>query len=121
MGIQVQSVFGRKIKGLALALMAMGLSACGQSNSDAKEASAEADKGEVVVFSARKQHLIEPLFNEFTKETGIKVNFITDSPQPLLARGAPGIDRRACPAPQAGASRCRGASSADTSGVPPSA
>ena len=93
MGIQEQGVFGRKVKGLALALMAMGLSACGQNNSDSKEASAEAGNGEVVVFSARKQHLVEPLFNEFTKETGIKVNFITDSPQPLLARIGASQDR----------------------------
>ncbi|MDX1656171.1 MAG: extracellular solute-binding protein, partial [Candidatus Competibacteraceae bacterium] len=41
---------------------------------------------EVVVYSARKEQLIEPLFKAFTEQTGIEVNYITDSEGPLLAR-----------------------------------
>jgi len=40
----------------------------------------------VVVFSARKQHLIEPLFKQFTQDTGIEVDYITDNAQPLISR-----------------------------------
>jgi len=41
---------------------------------------------EVVVYSARKDHLIKPLFDAFTAETGIPVRFITDKEGPLLER-----------------------------------
>lgn len=41
---------------------------------------------EVVVYSARKEHLIKPLFEAFENETGIKVKYITDKAGPLLQR-----------------------------------
>ena len=41
---------------------------------------------EVVVYSARKEHLIKPLFDAYTKKTGVKIRYITDSAAPLLAR-----------------------------------
>ncbi len=41
---------------------------------------------ELVVYSARKEHLITPLFDEYTKETGTKISFITDKAGPLLQR-----------------------------------
>ena len=41
---------------------------------------------EVVVYSARKAHLIEPLFKRFTRETGINVTFLTDKAGPLVQR-----------------------------------
>ena len=41
---------------------------------------------ELVVYSARKEHLIKPLFDEYTKETGTKISFITDKAGPLLQR-----------------------------------
>ncbi|MDZ7751125.1 MAG: Fe(3+) ABC transporter substrate-binding protein [Gammaproteobacteria bacterium] len=41
---------------------------------------------EVVVYSARKEHLIKPLFDAFTAETGINVRYVTDKAGPLLAR-----------------------------------
>jgi iron(III) transport system substrate-binding protein len=40
----------------------------------------------VVVYSARKDHLVKPLFDAFTQETGIPVQFITDKEGPLLER-----------------------------------
>ncbi len=48
--------------------------------------SAETIDDEVVVYSARKAHLIEPLFDRFTRETGINVSFLTDKAGPLVQR-----------------------------------
>ncbi|WP_305045385.1 Fe(3+) ABC transporter substrate-binding protein [Geoalkalibacter sp.] len=41
---------------------------------------------EVVVYSARNEHLIRPLFEAYTRETGVKVTFVTDKEGPLLQR-----------------------------------
>jgi iron(III) transport system substrate-binding protein len=41
---------------------------------------------EVVVYSARIEQLIKPMFDAFTKDTGIGVKFVTDKEGPLLAR-----------------------------------
>jgi len=41
---------------------------------------------ELVVYSARKEHLIRPLFETYTKETGVKINYITDKAAVLLQR-----------------------------------
>ncbi len=41
---------------------------------------------EVVVYSARNEQLIKPLFDAYSKETGVQVKFITDKEGPLMAR-----------------------------------
>jgi iron(III) transport system substrate-binding protein len=41
---------------------------------------------EVVVYSARIDELIKPVFDAYTAKTGVKVKFITDKEAPLLAR-----------------------------------
>jgi len=41
---------------------------------------------EVVVYSARKEHLIKPLFDRYTDETGVPISYITDKAGPLLQR-----------------------------------
>jgi iron(III) transport system substrate-binding protein len=46
---------------------------------------ARAEK-EVIVYSARNEQLIKPLFDTYTKETGVRVKFITDKEGPLLER-----------------------------------
>ena len=45
---------------------------------------AQAD--EVVVYSARNEQLIKPLFDAYTKETGVQIKFITDKEGPLMQR-----------------------------------
>lgn len=45
-----------------------------------------AGAAEVVVYSARNEQLINPLFDAYTKETGVQVSFITDKEGPLMAR-----------------------------------
>jgi len=41
---------------------------------------------EVVVYSARKEHLIKPLFDRYKQETGVSISYITDKAGPLLQR-----------------------------------
>jgi iron(III) transport system substrate-binding protein len=43
-------------------------------------------RGEVVVYSARQEHLIKPLFDQYSKETGTEIVYATDSEGPLLAK-----------------------------------
>ena len=46
----------------------------------------QAFAAELVVYSARKEHLIKPLFDLYTKETGTKISYVTDKAGPLLKR-----------------------------------
>ena len=41
---------------------------------------------DVVVYSARNEQLIKPLFDAYTRETGVQIKFITDKEGPLMAR-----------------------------------
>jgi iron(III) transport system substrate-binding protein len=45
-----------------------------------------AAESEVVVYSARNEPLIKPVFDAYTKATGVQVKFITDKAGPLLER-----------------------------------
>ncbi len=49
-------------------------------------ASTLAQATEVVVYSARNEQLIKPLFDAYTQETGVRVKFVTDKEGPLMAR-----------------------------------
>ncbi len=42
--------------------------------------------GEVNVYSARKEDLIKPLLDDFSKQTGIAINLVTDKEETLLQR-----------------------------------
>ena len=46
----------------------------------------QAAADEVVVYSARKEHLIKPLFDRYTQQTGVEIRYITDKAGPLLQR-----------------------------------
>lgn len=48
--------------------------------------SLHATAAELVVYSARNEQLIKPVFDAYTAETGTKIKFITDSDGPLLTR-----------------------------------
>ncbi len=41
---------------------------------------------EIVVYSARNEQLIKPLFDAYTQETGVKIKFVTGKEGPLLER-----------------------------------
>lgn len=60
--------------------LALLLTACGEGPGSQK-----ADEG-LVVYTARKEHLIKPLFDRFTAQTGIPIRYVTDAAGPLLAR-----------------------------------
>lgn len=42
--------------------------------------------GEVNIYSARKEDLIKPLLDDFSKQTGIAINLVTDKEETLLQR-----------------------------------
>lgn len=52
----------------------------------AKTPAVEKKAGEVNVYSARKTELISPLLDEFSKQTGIKVNLVTGKDDALIKR-----------------------------------
>ena len=64
------------LKGGMLALAALAISACSEPE----------DTREVVVYTSRGDHLVKPVFDAFTAETGIKVSYITDNDAALLTR-----------------------------------
>ncbi len=46
----------------------------------------EDKKREIVVYSSRKAHLIEPVFKKYTEKTGVAIRFLTDKEGPLIER-----------------------------------
>ncbi len=62
-------------RALLFPLAAVLVAACGAPAED-----------ELVVYSSRNEPLIKPLFDQYTGETGVAVEFITDSAGPLLQR-----------------------------------
>lgn len=49
-------------------------------------ATTKAIAGELVVYTARKEHLVKPLFDAYTQKTGTRIKYITDKAGPLLQR-----------------------------------
>lgn len=65
-----------------LAILPIAAGAAGRSEASAATKTA----GEVAVYSARTEPLIKPLFDEYTKTTGVKIKFVTAEAGPLLQR-----------------------------------
>ena len=42
--------------------------------------------GDLVVYSARNEHLVKPVFDRYTRETGVNIRYITDKDPVLLQR-----------------------------------
>ncbi len=74
--------WGRALGAVCAAFCLLALAAC-----EARSAGRKAGQKEpVVVYSARKEHLIKPVFEMFTARSGIPVRYLTDSAAPLLLR-----------------------------------
>jgi iron(III) transport system substrate-binding protein len=68
-----------------VASLAALLAACGGADNDGRPQTAVAAEP-VVVYSARAEQLIRPIFEAYTAETGIAVEYTTDSEQPLIQK-----------------------------------
>lgn len=64
-------------KAFVLCALLSSLAACGQQ---------AADPNTITVYSSRQEHLIKPLFDRYTEETGVPIRYITDSAGALLQR-----------------------------------
>lgn len=75
------------ISAIAMATLVVG---CGKQEESAENNAAEAvntsEPVTLTVYSARKEHLIKPLFDLYTEKTGTKIQYITDKASPLLSR-----------------------------------
>ncbi len=72
---------------LMSAAFIMGLIACSDGNESKHSTGQTTGNAEqVVVYSARIEKLIKPMFDAFTKNTGVPVKFVTDKAGVLLAR-----------------------------------
>ncbi|MEE2730123.1 MAG: extracellular solute-binding protein [Pseudomonadota bacterium] len=87
----VKRISGRVLSSMALITLGW-LAGCSEQEEATSEpvpaeaAATAAQGGEIVVYSSRKEHLVKPLFDQFTAETGIKVSYLTDGEGPLMAR-----------------------------------
>lgn len=66
----------RTLRRLGCCLAALLVAACGRAPDD----------NQLVIYTARAEHLIQPLLLRYTEETGVPVRFVTDKAGPLLAR-----------------------------------
>ncbi len=67
-------------RSLALGLLAsLALAACSSEKAPTSEP-------ELVVYSSRAEQLIKPLFDQYTAETGVEIQYTTDKEQPLIER-----------------------------------
>ncbi|WP_131669482.1 Fe(3+) ABC transporter substrate-binding protein [Psychrobacter pygoscelis] len=100
----VSSLLSTKVS-LSVAVFAtmLGLAGCNKTEAPAEEATTETpvveetaeaeattptatDGQTVTIYSSRNEQLIKPLLDQFTEETGINVELITDKTGPLMAR-----------------------------------
>ncbi|HEX5765327.1 MAG TPA: extracellular solute-binding protein [Woeseiaceae bacterium] len=77
-------------QGLLLVILSSILGACGggdQQSAPVTEATGAGGSPEpVVVYSARAEQLIKPIFDAYTAETGVPIRYTTDSEQPLIQK-----------------------------------
>ncbi len=87
----------RRLLALLCMTLLLTLSACQQeqtpdankgtpANSSVKQSVAVESVGEITLYSARQENLIKPLLDQFSEQTGIKINLLTGSADALLQR-----------------------------------
>lgn len=67
-------LFSFRCLGAVLALVVVALAGCSRAPT------------ELVVYSSRNEQLIKPMFDQYTKETGQAIRFVTDDAGPLIER-----------------------------------
>lgn len=72
-----------KIRLVVVLLFALVAASCGGSGGDQVPAN---QPKPVVVYSARAEQLIKPIFDAYTAETGVPIRYVTDSEQPLIQK-----------------------------------
>ena len=88
------SIFGRAINRLVCAGVLLLLTSCGSSDSPpsvkksavTQSNSVQVTAPELVVYSSRAEHLIQPVFDLYTQQTGVEINFVTDKAGVLIER-----------------------------------
>lgn len=79
-------MFGPALKSALLIIaslsLAIPLSGCGQN----REPTADTGSPTLTIYTSRKEHLVKPLFDLYTAETGVKIRYITDEAGPLIQR-----------------------------------
>ncbi|MGP5210307.1 extracellular solute-binding protein [Psychrobacter alimentarius] len=97
------SSFSKLTLPVAVFGMMLGLTACSDSSTTegsadteapasteadvaASDAKADNENHTVTIYSSRNEQLIKPLLDRYTEKTGVKVELVTDSIGPLLAR-----------------------------------
>lgn len=65
--------------------LVLALAACGDKNADNEPPKTPAAPT-ITVYSERVEHLIKPLFDEYTAKTGVSIRYITDGAGPLITR-----------------------------------
>ena len=64
---------------LAALLVGCGSQSEPETSSTSAPEAADADEAKVVVYSSRQPHLIEPLFERYTEQTGVAIEFTNDN------------------------------------------
>ena len=79
---------GALLRVSSVVLLLLALASCNKQEAPMTATPAVAGKQvvEVVVYSARNEQLIKPVFDAYTQQTGVKVTFVTDKEGPLLER-----------------------------------
>ncbi len=85
-GLHAARVLSSGLMSLACAFFIMSCSQHDEEAAKVSDHSQEPKKEKIVVYSARKEHLIKDVFDAFTSETGIEIEYITDKAQPLMVR-----------------------------------
>lgn len=72
---------------LLLAIAGAGLAGCSREAPPPAEGEDAAGAAQpIVVYSARAEQLIKPIFDAYTAETGVPIRYTTDSEQPLIQK-----------------------------------
>lgn len=83
-------MFRRLSLSTLVGLAALALSACSEKSPEfeapGEEPKADEEASQITVYSARAEHLIKPLFEQYEEQTGTEIRYITDSAGALIQR-----------------------------------